>query len=92
MERLGGQDVVVRSDVDAVDEGALFADGLLVEGFGRGGEEDGYVVAEDSGEDHYDCDGEEDPVARGEVISPFALLVLFGLDEGRAGAIWSHSQ
>ena len=54
---------MVCAEVDAVQEGALFAQGGEGEFFGGGGEEDGEVVAEDAGEDHDDGDGEEDPVA-----------------------------
>ncbi len=41
----------VAAHVDAVEQGALLAEGLLVELFGRGGEQDGRVVSEDASED-----------------------------------------
>ena len=44
-------------------EGALFPDFGQGLAFGGGLEEGAEVVAEDAGEDHDDCDGEEDPVA-----------------------------
>lgn len=54
---------MVHAEVLGAHEGALFADfGERL--FLRGGlEERAEVVAEDAGEDHNDCDGEEDPVA-----------------------------
>lgn len=41
----------VVAEVDAAEEGALFAEGGEFELFGGAGEEDGGVVAEDAGED-----------------------------------------
>ena len=54
---------MVGAEILGAEEGAGFAD--FGEGLAfRGGlEEGGEVVAEDSGEDHYYCYGEEDPVA-----------------------------
>lgn len=40
--------MVILADIDAVHEAALLADSLLVEGFGRRGEEDGRVVPENA--------------------------------------------
>lgn len=51
----GGDGVGVVAEVDAAEEGALFADGGEFELFGGAGQEDGGVVAEDAGEDL--CDG-----------------------------------
>ena len=47
----GGDGVGVVAQVDAAEEGALFAEGGEFEFFGGAGEEDGGVVAEDAGED-----------------------------------------
>lgn len=44
----------VVAEVDAAQEGALFADGGEFELFGGAGEEDGGVMAEDAGEDLWD--------------------------------------
>lgn len=65
LEGLLGEDVVVVADGLAVDHGALLAEGGLVEDLGRGREEDSHVVSQDTGENHDDRDGDQDPVAVG---------------------------
>lgn len=41
----------VLPDINAVQQGTLLAEGLLLESFGRRGEEDGCVVPENTGQD-----------------------------------------
>lgn len=63
LKGLLGEDVVVGAQGDAAGEGPLLTHGLVVLLLGRGRHEDGYVVAEDTGQDHDDGDGDKDPVA-----------------------------
>lgn len=56
VERALGEHVVVLTDVDAVYKAALLAGSLLIEGFGRGGKENGRVVPQDAGQDLWRCE------------------------------------
>lgn len=70
LERLARQDVVVAAQGDAEVEAALLTGGLGVEFLGRGSHQDGGIVTEDTGLDHDNGDGDQDPVA-GVVSLPF---------------------
>jgi len=50
-EGAGGDGRGVGAQIDAAQEGALFAEGGKREGFGARGEENGEVVPEDTGKD-----------------------------------------
>lgn len=62
-KRTAGQDMMVRPDVDAVQERPLFANCLLLQFLWRRGHQDASIVSKDASQDHDHSDGEENPVS-----------------------------
>ncbi len=54
---------MVAAKGNAAAQGSLFADGSGILLLGDGGQEDGGVVAKDTGKHHDNGDGDQDPVA-----------------------------